>query len=309
MRATGPVAAPIAHGDGGLVSDLRRFAHEAMATVFEVRCVHPDARYAAQAAQAAFHLVDRLEQLLSRFIGNSDVSRLNQLAAGQVARVHEWTMECLEVAWHAYELTGGAFDVALGSGLERLELLPEEMSIRAREAGARLDLGGIGKGYAVDLAAELLLEWGIPSALVHGGWSSVLALSAPPGREAWPLTFSRPGSGGPVLARVSATRRAFSASGLRKGEHILDPRSGRTAGGRLGAWVVVPWAEGERAAAVADALSTAFMIQPLAEIQGLCRAGSGLEAWLLPAGGDRAGEEEGGGSGEAGRLVHLDGSA
>ena len=57
-----------------------------MATVFEVYAVHPDERYAAQAAQAAFELVDRLERELSRFRSNSDIARVNHLAAGESAR-------------------------------------------------------------------------------------------------------------------------------------------------------------------------------------------------------------------------------
>ena len=147
-----------------------------MATVFEVHCVARRRAIRRQAAHAAFDLVDRLEQELSRFIANSDISRVNHLAAGQSTRVSPWTMECLEIARHIYDLTGGAFDVSIGSGLERLELVPDEFTVHAREAGARLDLGGIGKGYAVDRMAEVLEEWEIPRALVHGGFSSVLAL-------------------------------------------------------------------------------------------------------------------------------------
>jgi thiamine biosynthesis lipoprotein len=271
-----------------------RFSHAAMATVFEVRCAHADAGYAAQAAQAAFDLVDRLERELSRFIQNSDVSRVNHLAAGEGTRVSPSTMECLEIARHLYELTGGAFDVSLGSGLLRLELEPEEFTVHAREGGADLDLGGVGKGYAVDRAAELLEEWDISRALVHGGFSSVLALDPSPEHDGWPLTLSTPG-GERVLDRVRARRRAFGASGVRKGEHILDPRTGRAVHGRVAAWVAVPWVDGAKAAAVADALSTAFMLQPAEEIAELCAKHPGLEAWLVPADGDEGGPA----------LVHL----
>lgn len=267
---------------------IHRFSHEAMATVFELLCAHADARYAAQAAQAAFELVDRLEQLLSRFLENSDVARVNHLAAGQGTSVSPWTMECLEIAWHLHSLTGGAFDPSVGSGLHRLDLDPETFTVHAREGGARLDLGGIGKGYAVDRVAELLGEWGIPRALVHGGFSSVLALEPPPDEDGWPLTLSAPGSGR-TLARLSARRTAFSASGVRKGDHILDPRTGLAVRGRAGAWVAVAGEDGGRAAAVADALSTAFMIQPADEIDALCRLCPGLEAWLVPE--PTAGEE------------------
>jgi thiamine biosynthesis lipoprotein len=249
-----------------------------MATVFEVHCAHEDARYAAQAAQAAFGLVDRLEQELSRYVENSDVSRVNHLAAGESTRVSPSTMDCLRIAWHAFTLTGGAFDVSIGSGLERLELDPERFSVRARARGARLDLGGIGKGHAVDRMAQVLEEWELPRALLHGGFSSVLALEPPPEQDGWRLTLSAPGGG--VLARVSVRQRAFSASGVRKGEHIVDPRHGQPVRGRAAAWVAVPRADG--AAAVADALSTAFMIQAEEEVALLCRENPGLEVWLVP---------------------------
>ena len=214
---------------------LHRFSHEAMATVFEIHCDHADARYAGQAAVEAFALVDRLEQQLSRFVGNSDVSRVNALAAGEATRVSPWTLECLEIALRMHEVTGGAFDVSLGSGLEGLELDPEEFAVRAGADGIRVDLGGIGKGYAVDRVAELLEEWGIPRALVHGGFSSVRALDAPADADGWALALRAPGPGDtPVLARLSAVQRSLSASGTQKGAHIRDPRSGSPAPSRRG---------------------------------------------------------------------------
>ena len=161
------------------IGDVRRFSHEAMHTVFEVYAVHPDERYAAQAAQAAFDLTDRLERELSRFLTNSDITRVNHLAAGDSTRVSPSTLECLVIARHMFDLTGGAFDISIGTGLPALELEADECMVRTTKDDVRVDLGGIGKGYAVDLMAELLEEWGLQLALVHGGFSSVLALESP----------------------------------------------------------------------------------------------------------------------------------
>ena len=213
-----------------MTMDLRgigahRFAHQAMHTEFEIFCAHADREYAQQAAWAAFDLLDRLENELSRFIENSDISRINGLAPGESARVSRWTMECLRIARQAYAETAGAFDISLGSGLESLHLAPRDGTVRAAAHAVRLDLGGIGKGYAVDRMAEVLREWDIHRALIHGGGSSVRALDAPQGLEGWPLTL------GPCGA-VQAKCRVFSASGISKGDHILDPRSGRPARGR-----------------------------------------------------------------------------
>ena len=283
--------------------DVRRFSHEAMATVFEVHAVHPDERYAAQAAQAAFDLVDRLERELSRFLPNSDIARLNHLAAGERARIGLSAMECLVIARHVFDLTGGAFDVSIGTGLPSLELDPDDCVVRATQSSVRLDLGGIGKGYAVDLMAELLEEWGLERALVHGGFSSVLALEAPEGLGGWPLTLSDPGNPSRVLVDRSVRQTAFGASGMRKGDHIVEPRTGQPARGCRAAWIAVPRPAAARhearsggrprvaAAAVADALTTAFMLMSLEAIDALCTQTPGVEAWVLPEVADgRAGE-------------------
>jgi thiamine biosynthesis lipoprotein len=287
--------------DGGIgiagpreLGDLRRFSHEAMNTVFEVYASHADARYAAQAAQAAFGVVDRLEDELSRFRPNSDITRVNHLTTGKSVRVGEAALECLVIARHLYDLTDGAFDVAIGTGLPSLEIDTEAFLIRAAADGVRVDLGGIGKGYAVDLMAELLEEWGLDRTFVHGGFSSALALEAPDGGDGWPLTLSDPGEPSRVLARLSMRQTALSASGVRKGDHILDPRTRAPVRGRLAAWVALPRPASSRAAAsaelgprlapaaVADALTTAFMVLSVDEIAALCARSSGLEAWILP---------------------------
>ncbi|MCX6550562.1 MAG: FAD:protein FMN transferase [Acidobacteria bacterium] len=291
---------------------VRRFSHEAMATVFEVSAVHSDERYAAQAAHAAFDLVDRLERELSRFVPNSDIARVNRLAAGERTRVGPSAMECLVIARHAFDLTGGAFDVSIGTGLPSLELEPDAFAVRATTDGVRLDLGGIGKGYAVDLMAELLEEWGLGQALVHGGFSSVLALEAPEGLDGWPLTLSNPGDPSRVLVHLSVRQTALGASGLRKGDHIVEPCTGKPVRGRRAAWVAVPRPEaagaeargdgGPRvaAAAVADALTTAFMLLGLEDIATLCERSPGVEAWVLP--------EPDGDQREQATLLHFGGS-
>jgi thiamine biosynthesis lipoprotein len=282
--------------DGGLVierprepRDVHRFSHEAMATVFEVYAEHHDERYAAQAAQAAFDLADRLERELSRFLPNSDIARVNRLAAGESTRVTASTLECLVIARHMFDLTGGAFDISIGTGLASIELDGDEFVVRATKDGVQVDLGGIGKGYAVDLMAELLEEWELQLALVHGGFSSVLALDPPAGCDGWPLTLSDPGAPSRVLARLSVRQTSLGASGLRKGAHIVDPRTGEPARGRLAAWVALPRPgmasslEGPRlaATAVADALTTAFMLLNPDEIATLCERSPGLEGWVL----------------------------
>ena len=298
--ARGPDPRRPADEDGGIGVDphgagrsLQRYSHEAMATVFEVVADHPDERYAAQAAHAAFDLADRLERELSRFLPNSDISRINRLAEGERTRVSPSTLECLLVARHAFDLTGGVFNVSIGTGLPSLEIDPEHGFVGATGHGVSVDLGGIGKGYAVGLMAGLLEEWGLSRVLVHGGFSSMLALEPPSGADGWPLTLSDPLEPSRTLVRLAARQTAIGASGLRKGRHIVDPRTGTPAGGRSAAWVTVPMPDiasseaadgpepGAAAGAVSDALTTAFMLMRAADIEALCAGNPGLEAWIL----------------------------
>jgi thiamine biosynthesis lipoprotein len=309
--------AKIEFGEPLFTPGAHHFAHSAMATLFEIYCAHPDAGYAGQAARAAFELLDRLELELSRFIENSDISRINSLEPGQCTGVSPWTLECLQMALRMYSETGKVFDVSVGSGLESLELSPEDMTVGASSAAVQLDLGGIGKGYAVDRMAEVLEEWDITQALLHGGFSSVLALEPPHNRDGWLLTLSLPGSAdSEVFARVSARQCAFSASGIRKGEHIIDPRDGRPVQRRLGAWASLPRAarqsrervvemDGDArtehsAATITEAWSTAFMILTAAEVSASCDAWPGLEAWLI--------DDRPGGGSNVTNLLHLPGS-
>ena len=175
--------------DGGVRSSSRAISATSAASRTRrwrpcTRCTRctPTARTRRRRRRPAFDLVDRLERELSRFLPNSDITRINHLDAGGSTRVAPSTLECLVIARHMFDLTGGAFDVSIGTGLPSLEFDTDESIVRATTRGVRVDLGGIGKGYAVDLMAELLEDWGLTAALVHGGFSSVLALEPPPER-------------------------------------------------------------------------------------------------------------------------------
>jgi FAD:protein FMN transferase len=271
---------------------MHRFVHLAMAAQFEIHCTHPEEEYARQASICAFGAVDRLEQQLSRFIENSDISRINHLSAGETTIIGYETMQCLQLAQFMSKETGGAFDISIGTALESLELIPGEFAVCAHGGGTRLDLGAMGKGYAVDRAAEVLEDWQVERVLIDGGCSSVLALEPPIGSKDWPLTLSVPGkSHGDVLAHIAACQRALGASGIQKQDHIVDPRTQIPVRSRKAAWVSAPrkilmdisrQAEVEPSpSAIADALSTAFMILPPDEIQQYCRRHPGVEVWIL----------------------------
>jgi len=255
--------------------DRHTLACEAMATTFKVTVVHADPLYARQAAAAALADLDRIEGRLSRFVETSDISRINRLERGQETVVQLDTFECLAIALEVGRETGGAFDVAYGSVAPwsagpRFELNAQTHSVRLLADGARLDLGGIGKGFALDRMAAILADWDLPAARLAASTSTILGIGSPLGEEGWPITF------GPEcdLRRARLRNRALSGSGTAvKGSHIIDPRTKRPVQGRFRAWAAAP------AGALADALSTAFMVMTAAEIRGYSRRHAEVSAW------------------------------
>lgn len=267
-----------------------RFAHFSMGTTFEILLAGKDENYSRQVSQAVFAEVDRIEKLFNRFDPCSEIGQINSLRPGQSLRIGIETYECLRTAIWVHAQTHGAFDINIGSRLnlmDRLELsrISQGFMVRIRPFEEEtetyplsLDLGGIGKGYALDRIPDILFEWDIHRALVHGGTSTALAVSAPPvngdEKKGWPV-----GIGGdwacPQIPREFLLRdKALSGSGTEvKGKHILDPRSGKPAEGHLAAWVSHP------SAAVADALSTAFMVMSTEEVRDFC--GRHPDVWAL----------------------------
>ena len=161
------------------------------------------------------------------------------------------------------------------TGTNLLKLNEDEHTIELLTSGVQVDLGGIGKGYAVDKMAELLREWSIDTALVSGGYSSVRALDGPVETNGWPLTISNPENRKEILARPRLQNRALGSSGIKKGRHIIDPRTMQPVRDKFAAWSSSP------DAATADALSTAFMIMSPDEIERYCSHHSEIAAMVM----------------------------
>jgi thiamine biosynthesis lipoprotein len=261
------------------------FERRAMACVWGVGIVGADAKQAEQAARAGFAEIERLEGELSRFVATSDVARINALRAGQAVRVGVDVFDCLELALRVSRETAGAFDVTAASGAAaapgaRIELDRAALTVRMPADGTVVDLGGIGKGYALDQAAALLRDWGVGAALLHCGQSTVYALGSPAGQPGWTVGVRDPRQPAAVLGQVRLRGAALSGSGRRlHGAHIVDPRTGNPATGADGAWALAP------SAALADALSTAFMVLSAAEVSQYCARHAQVAGLVLPAGG------------------------
>jgi thiamine biosynthesis lipoprotein len=311
---------------------LLRFSRRAMATDFEVLLPFgtPDAN---SAAEAALDEIDRLEDQLTVYCQESEVSRLNQRAASEPVTVEENLFDLLCRCARLTQETDGAFDISTGAlikawgfyrragrvpsanersmvskrvGMNKVVLDPERRTVRFSQPGVEINFGSIGKGYALDRAADILRKRGIRSALLHGGHSSVYAVGdfgAPTVFRA-PTHFRAPtvreggsGRGWPIgirhawkperlavvrlrdgaLGTSAATYQHLEYEGRKLG-HILDPRTAWPAETLASASVLAP------TAAEADALATAFFILGVDKARLYCENHPQVGAVLLPIG-------------------------
>jgi thiamine biosynthesis lipoprotein len=300
-------------------------SRRAMACQFEI-ALPANTPSAVEAASAALDEIDHLEDQMTVYRDTSELSRINLLAAATPVPVEDRLFELFETASRLTNETGGAFDIAAGAlvkawgffrgpkrvpppdelarvlervGSRHVVLDPDRRTIAFRRPGVELNLGAIGKGYALDRAAQILRDdWNISSAILHGGRSSIYAFGSkgekgvgslfretpvgPSGKktpdpffddDGWLVAITHPIRPGEQIATVwlrdaaigtsGATIQYFEANGRRFG-HILDPRSGWPAGGQACVSVIAP------TAAEADALSTAFFILGLNAARDYC---------------------------------------
>jgi len=256
------------------MSDIHVFNHSAMATQFQVRIANEEKTYAAQAAQALFALTDNLESHLSRFRANSDISRIAALAPGEQLRLSEPVFACLAISEKMEQATRGAFSVTASAlktqgARPQWSLLKDRFSIRCDEGKLELDLGAIGKGFALDRMAEELREWDCPAFLLVAGGSSIVAGEAPPHAPGWSCGLGEDNS----PERYWLKNSSLSGSGLAvKGSHILNPRTGGAAQRLNRAWALAD------TGAESDALSTAAMVLAEKEISEVI---AGNPNWLV----------------------------
>ncbi len=251
-----------------------------MATDFWVTIAHADRVYARQAATEALSELERLENLLSRYVEQSDVSRIHELPAGASLVLHPDTYDCIQLSLEMEADTHGAFNIAYlqqpaRGATQLLTLSPRPPCVQVTAAHVALDLGGIGKGFALDRMAALLVDWDVPQFLLRASASTMLAGEAPPGSDGWPVRFGPPEH----VHTLHLRQAAFSGSGIAvKGSHIFDPQTGQPARNHRMAWA------GTITAAHADALSTALMVMNEPASRTYCQQHPATIAYVMGAG-------------------------
>lgn len=263
----------------------------AMACEFAI-IMNPGAHERVLAVGDVLELLHQIEGWLSIYQADSEISRVNRLAAQEPVVVQRPLFELLQTAKTLHQQTHGAFDIAAGAqirlwrecravhripsdseltevlqqtGSQHLQLDDRRSSVQFSAPGLTLDPGAIGKGFALDEATDWLMwmEGRPEDFLVHGGHSSLVARGNHAELRGWPVGIGNPLFTQKRLGTVLLRNQAMSTSGSniqffrhegRRYGHILDPRTARPVDGMLSVTVFAD------SAAVADALSTAFFV-------------------------------------------------
>ena len=292
-----------------------RLACSAMATRFEMVLHGEDAVALRAAGEEAISEIEHLEAQLSLYRPSSEISALNARACLAPVRVSPPIFALLQHAQQLTHETGGAFDITIGPlvrcwgfmggsgrvpsadelaearsivGMDLVHLDEKNFTVQFARQGVTLDLGAIGKGYAIDRAIEVLRDAGITSALLHGGTSTVYALGRPPDAECWKVAIENPPAS--VMAAtvplpplfledeamsVSAIwGRSFDKEGQIFG-HVLDPRTGNPVARAVLAGVIL------KPATETDALSTALLTLGAEGHDKIAKLRPGMRTFLM----------------------------
>ncbi|WP_166820587.1 FAD:protein FMN transferase [Thalassoroseus pseudoceratinae] len=275
----------------------------------------PHARSTAEAwaASDVLDLVHQLEDQMTVYRDDSELAEINRNAPTQAVRVESNLFRLLCQARDISHETEHAFDPTSGpcialwrtcrqenrlptepeiqsclerSGIDKIQFDESGETVRYLNANVELNLGGIGKGYALDVVAEELTEQGFESFLVSGGHSSLIARGEHNGHPGWPVGIRNPMFPTERLATILLCDGALSTSGSgvqhfrhegKRYGHIIDPRTGWPVDELVSVTVLAP------TAAEADALSTAFFVLGLEKTQAYCDNRPDVGAWLIPS--------------------------
>jgi len=319
MRSSKPLAAAlillsfsalpaIASGPASPFVHRKKYA---MGTVFEMVVYDASPAHASTAIDQAFDAIARLDHLMSNYEPNSELTKLNSSAKLHSQMVSADLYRVIEQSLEYSHISGGRFDVTVGPlvdlwkaailgnaapspaqqvaaraciGYEKIHLVaPDQVAF---DSGClRIDLGGIGKGYAVDRAAEILQATGIKTALIDAGGSTIYALGSPPGRTGWLVHMRDPSQqidptivmSDESLSTSEQTPPSLLATTF--AGHIIDPESGVPLKTHFAVSVVA------RTATASDALSTALLLLgPVAGQRILAKIDDAAAIWIAPEG-------------------------
>src|SRR5947209_3227601 len=287
----------------------------AMGTLFSIYLYTRDAEHAQTCFEAAFEEIERLDETLSNYRPSSELSRINRLAAHQAVTTDPEVFALLETAIDYSRRSSGAFDITVGPlmrawgffrgegrypqsqelqiaseqvGFEKVHLDVPTRTVRFAVPGVELDLGAIGKGYAVDRAVMVLREAGINAALVDAGSSTLYAMGAPPAKDGWTVRVPEPRDRSQTVSTLMLRNESLSTSGSyekcfelegKRYCHVMDPRDGMPVHGVLQTTLICSDSTSS------DALSNAmFVMGPRAGTQLIATVAGSRGLWVMDEG-------------------------
>jgi len=257
-----------------------------MGTVFEIAAYDQSPEQSSKAIEKAFQEIVRLDDLMSDYKPDSALSNLNRSAHFHTEKVPSDLYRVIDQAVRFSKLSDGKFDISVAPlvnlwkaalrgegtpsraqqeearscvGYEKIELIPPDQ-ISFDSSCLQVDLGAIGKGFAVDRAAEVLHSMGIRDALINAGGSTVLAMGSPPDQTAWLVHLRDPSN--KIDPQVMLKDESVSTSeqtapsllGNDSAGHIVDPGTGTPLKTVFAVSAV------SKTATVSDALSTTLLL-------------------------------------------------
>ncbi|MFN8349652.1 MAG: FAD:protein FMN transferase [Spirosomataceae bacterium] len=279
-----------------------------MGSPFKLVFYTSDDSLAQKAAQNAFKRIEQLNEIMSDYADGSEINRLSaRSGSGEWVPVSKDLFAILAISQEISQKTNGAFDCTIGPVVQvwrravRQRVFPTKQEIREAKAkigyrkmkldtvgqkvlltqpGMRLDIGGLGKGFAAEEAVKVLKTYGITSAMMDAGGKIVLT-DAPPGAKGWKIVISNGSDSlktlelaNTTLATSGPTYRHLDFNGVRY-SHIVDPKTG--IGLRFHVRTTVIASDGT----VSDALATAFSVSGIRKSKKLLKYFPGSKVWLV----------------------------
>ena len=261
-----------------------------MGNRFEISVVNDEEETANQHIDAAVEEIRRIEKLLTTFDPSSQTNQVNQFAGERPVKVDREVFDLISRSKIISQLTQGAFDITYGSVDKRLWNFDQEMktlpdaetaarmvrlinyrnvilddkkgTVFLKEAGMRIGFGGIGKGYAAEMARRLLIQRGVKSGVVNAAGDLTVWGHQPNGKP-WTIGIADPGSARHPFSYLDITDMAVATSGNyekfviidgKRYSHTIDPKTGLPVHGIKSVTIMSPNAE------IADAMATPVMI-------------------------------------------------
>lgn len=276
--------------------------------------VYSDEETAEEALNAAFTRIEEIEKIASIFDEESEASKLNQ--DGHLDTPSDELLELINLSLDYSELTDGSFDITcqplldlwsykpdadkqfweldeatqterINEALELVgpdQIIIEDNTIRFKEEGTKITLGGIAKGYAVDEALDVIKDMGIRYALVDAG-GDISTLGSKPRGELWSIALVNPDDTSQSLASFRVHDKSVATSGNyeryfdpeKKAHHILNPKTGYSAAGCISVTIIA------ESCTQADALATGVLVMGPEDGMSLVESLDDVECLIVDA--------------------------